>query len=938
MGLKLLVRTERRHLDRLLLLPILVALVLIWGGLAEFTIVQRQATLDRVESQLGITVSTLADFSELAESSGRIAAAQAKTNRSAGFWRALLQYPTASFWIESGGHILAGELPADAAAPSIVAQDVRTSFTVHAALPTADALMEWRRATWQRVAMLLAVTLAFLVVMRFLTGSLRQRASAEREAAASAERAQQLALYRTQLEETVAHRTEELAQANAQLEIELVERKTAEEALCEHDALLNAVTKGAAELLGSRTQEDAVATVLEQIGRTLSVSRVQLNTIVAGDDRHYHYAIRYEWCAPETSSMRDEPAFQVDLSAHFPELLDRLLAGKRASFFVDEVALPYRELCGRFGIKSVLHIPISVENVLLGSLSFIDAASTRRQWSWAETDTLQTLAGLIGSALRRAQYVKELADANMIVQNSPTVLCRLRGEPGFPLMYISDNIAKFGHDPAALLRSPDYMQDLVDPRDRPRVDAAMARMLEQGADGDAIEFRLRTGFEAARWVETRYTLRRDKDGRLLEVEGIIIDIDERKRAEQEIALLARTDSLTGLANRATFLERLRQALVATTRGGKPFAILYLDLDRFKPVNDTLGHAAGDELLREVSRRLVSCARETDLVARLGGDEFAVLQTEINELTSASILAAKIQRSVAQPYMLNGHQVEITASIGISGHAPNSSGPDAMLAQADLALYRSKEEGRNQFRFHSDDLDRDVLERVTFAEDVKKALDDGEFELYSEPQIDLTTGDVVGVKALVRWNHPSRGALTGDDIASILEKTSGGMAFGRFVLDGACRELRQWRIAGAALQVVAIDIRPYQLNNGVEFVRDVRAALATWDLTPSDLELNVTEKTLAAMTLEKNDTLRSVCEVGVKIALTDFGSVCSSLEYLRTYGVARIKLSHPYVMDALARPDRAATIHAALRLAQELNIGIIAEGLESAEGRASLARA
>jgi diguanylate cyclase (GGDEF)-like protein/PAS domain S-box-containing protein len=937
MAFKVLGRNERRHLDRLLFLPVLVAIALIWGGLAEFTIVQREAALDHIQSQLGITVSTLADFNELADISGPIAAAQARTNRSAAFWRALLQYPTASFWMESRGRILAGQLPRDTLGPSIVAQDVRASFTVHAALPEADALLDWRRATWQRAATLLAVTLAFLVLTHFLMAALRQRAAAEREASASAERARQLALYRTQLEETVAHRTEELAQANAHLEIELVERRTAEQVLREHDALLNAVTKSAAELLGSRSHEDAVATVLELIGQTTSVSRVQLNTIVVDDDRHYRYSLRYECCAMDVSSMQGEPAFQdVDLTANFPELIDPLLAGKPASFFVDEVALPYRKLCERFGIKSALHIPIRVENVLWGSLSFIDSSSTRRQWSWAETDTLKTLAGLIGDSLRRAQYVKELADANTIVQNSPTILLRLRGEPGFPLMYISDNIAKFGHDPAALLRSPDYMQALVDPRDRSSVDVAMAHMLEQGAEGGSIEFRLRTGSGTTRWVETRCSLRRDKDGRMLEVEGIIIDIAERKKAEEEIALLARTDSLTGLANRATFLERLRQVFAATTRGAKPFAILYVDLDRFKPVNDTLGHAAGDELLREVSERLVGCTRETDLVARLGGDEFAVLQAEITEPASASVLAARIQQSLARPYLLSGNSVQISASIGICPHSPNSSGPDAMLAQADLALYRAKEEGRNQYRFHSDDLDREVLERVTLAEDLKRALDDGELELYCEPQVELTTGEFVGVKLLVRSNHPSRALLTGDDIGSILEKTDSGMPFVRFLLDGACRELHRRRIKGSAPQVVTIDIRPFQLNNGDEFVRDVRAAIAKWDLAPSDLELNVTEATLAQMTLAKNNTLRRLCEDGVKIALTDFGAACSSLEYLRTYRVARIKLSHPYVMDTLAGPDGGATIDAVLQLARELGIGIIAEGLESSEQRASLA--
>jgi diguanylate cyclase (GGDEF)-like protein/PAS domain S-box-containing protein len=933
---KVLIRTERRHLDRLLFLPVLVAIVLIWGGLAEFTLVQRAVALDRIQSQLGITVSTLADINELADRSGT-SAAQASANRQAAFWRALLQYPTASFWVESHGRIAAGQPPASVVGPSIVAQDARATFTVHASLPEADALAEWRRATWQRVAAVLAVTLAFLVLTHFLTGALRKRASAEHEAAASAERARQLALYRTELEETVARRTEELAQANTDLEIQLVERRSAEVALREHDALLNAVTKSAAELLGSHSLETAVTTVLELIGETLSVCRVHLIEIVAGADGHFRSSLRDEWCAPDISPLREDPGFHaVDLTADFPELVDRLLVGERASYHVDEIAVPYRRLCERAEMKSILHIPIRVETALWGSLNFIDSTSTGRHWSWAETDTLNTLAGLIGSAIRSAQYVKELADANTIVQNSPTILYRLRGEPGFPLMYISDNIAKFGHDPMTLMRSPDWTQNLVDPRDRSTVDAAMAHMLEQSADGDSIEFRLRTGSGTELWVENRYSPRRDEDGRLLEIEGIIIDITERKIAEEEIALLARTDSLTGLANRATFLERLRQAFAAATRGAKPFAILYLDLDRFKPVNDTLGHAAGDELLREVAARLAQCIRETDLVARLGGDEFALLQTEIAEPASAGVLAAKIQQSLARPYVLNGTHVEISVSIGISPYSPNSSGPEAMLAQADLALYRSKEEGRNRYRFHSENLDREVLERVTLADDLKAALEDGELELYCESQVAISTADFIGVKALVRWHHPNRGLLTADDLIPTFEKTGSGMVFGRFLLDGACRELRQRRITGPAPQVVAIEIRPFQLSNADEFIRDVREALARWDLAPSDLELDVTEATLAHLTLAKNDTLRHVAELGVKIALADFGTECSSFEYLRAYRVGRIKMTHSFIADALIAPDRAAIIHAALRLAQELGIEIIAEGHATDEQRAYLA--
>jgi diguanylate cyclase (GGDEF)-like protein/PAS domain S-box-containing protein len=933
---KAIVNNQRRHLERLIFLPVLVALVLIWAGLVEFALAERRSALDHVQSQLGSTVSTLADFNELADQSGANTGARTNATRTAAFWRALVQYPTASFWVESRGSIVAGQPPAGGIGASIVAQDARGVITVHAALPEADALTEWKRATWQSVAALSVVTLAFLILTRFLTGALRQRAAAEREAAASAERATQLALYRTQLEATVARRTEELAQANSDLEIELAERTAAQGALREHDALLNAVTESAAKLLGSQSHEDAIAKVLELIGKTVSVSRVQSTKIDADRNGHFRTFLQHEWCAPGIPSMIDNPVFQdVDLTSGFPELIDRLLAGGMASFYADEIAMPYRTLCERAGIQSILHIPILVANALWGSLNFIDSSDTRREWSWAETDTLKTLAGLVGIAITRARYVKELADANTIVQNSPTILYRLRGEPAFPLMYVSNNIAKFGHDPATLMRSPDWARILVDSRDRPTVDAAMARMLERGADGDSIEFRLRTGGGDERWVENRYSPRRDKDGRLLEVEGIIIDITERKAAEEKIALLARTDSLTGLANRPNFLERLRQAFAATARGPRPFAILYLDLDYFKPVNDTLGHAAGDQLLRQVAGRLIKCTRGTDLVARLGGDEFAVLQADVAEPASAGLLAARIQRSLALPYLINGSEVRISASIGICPHSSSSSGPDAMLAQADLALYRSKEEGRNQYRFYSDDLDRQVLGRVKLAEDLRKALDDGELELYCEPQVELTTGEFVDMKALVRWHHPTRGLLNPADFIPILEKTASGIALGQWLLDKACQDLCARRSAGSALPVVAIDIRFSQLKNGDELVRGVLETLAKWDLAPCDLELDVTEETLAQATLTQNDTLRRLHELGVRIAIADFGTKCSSFGYLRAYWISRIKLSQSFISGAFAQPDRAATIQTVVQFARETGVGLITHGLETEEQRALL---
>jgi diguanylate cyclase (GGDEF)-like protein/PAS domain S-box-containing protein len=540
------------------------------------------------------------------------------------------------------------------------------------------------------------------------------------------------------------------------------------------------------------------------------------------------------------------------------------------------------------------------------------------------------LAAFKMSSLEEAveERTLELSNANIIVQNSPVILYRVRGEPSFPLIYVSHNITKLGHDPVALLASPSWAKTLIDPSDLPKVGEAMARMLDKDAQGASIEFRLCTGDGALRWVENRYVPVRDKEGRLIEVEGIIIDITERKAAEDKITLLARTDGLTGLANRATFTERLGQSFAAAHRGAPPFAILYLDLDKFKPVNDSFGHPIGDMLLRQVAQRLKSCTRSTDLVARLGGDEFAVLQGEITDPASAGALAAKIQTALAQPFVLDGNEVQISVSIGISPYFPGNASPDAMLVQADLALYRSKDEGRNQYHFHSNELDQEVLDRVTLAGEVMRAIAQGEFELQYQPQVELSSQNIVGMEALVRWNHPTRGLLLPSLFIPIAEKTGTIVALGHWVLDQACRQMSLWRGEGLTLPLMAVNLSLLQLKRGQDLVRDVTDTLAKWALTPSDLEFDVTEATLAQLTWAQNEVIPQLRQLGVKIAIDNFGSEYSSFDYVRAYRVNHLKIAQSFISRSTTDPECAATIRAIVNFAHDVGIVVIAQGVET----------
>ncbi|WP_248797147.1 putative bifunctional diguanylate cyclase/phosphodiesterase [Pseudomonas sp. MWU13-2105] len=533
------------------------------------------------------------------------------------------------------------------------------------------------------------------------------------------------------------------------------------------------------------------------------------------------------------------------------------------------------------------------------------------------------------------ERTRELSDANIIVQNSPTLLYRLRGEPSFPLMYISHNITKFGHVAEDLLASPDWGAELIHADDQAKVDAAMAKVLDKDAEGASIEFRLRTGDGQWRWVENRYVPVRDPEGRLLEVEGIIIDITEHKLAEEKIALLARTDGLTGLANRSTLIERLHQSFAAARRGASPFAVFYLDLDHFKRINDTLGHPVGDLLLQEVSRRLLDCTRENDVVARLGGDEFAVLQTEMLDPTQSGALANKILKALVEPYQLDGNEVRISSSIGISTYAADSESADSMLVQADMALYRSKDSGRNQYHFHSEEINQEVIDRVAITQDLKKAIEQNELELYYLPEVDLGSGKILGMEALVRWNHPERGMLGADMFIPAAEKTGTIVALGRWVLEQACRQMHQWRKDGMAPPVIAINLSLAQLKSGSELIREVLETTGKWGLSPADLQFDVTEATLAQTKWTQNDVLPRLRELGVKIAIDDFGTDYSSFDYLKTYRVNHLKLAQSLIDHATQDVESATTLRAIINFAREVGIGIIAEGVETQEQRHSL---
>jgi EAL domain-containing protein (putative c-di-GMP-specific phosphodiesterase class I) len=309
--------------------------------------------------------------------------------------------------------------------------------------------------------------------------------------------------------------------------------------------------------------------------------------------------------------------------------------------------------------------------------------------------------------------------------------------------------------------------------------------------------------------------------------------------------------------------------------------------------------------------------------------------EISDIAATGTLAGKIKDALGAVYQFEGNELHVTASIGICPYNKDVSGPDSMLSRADLALYRAKAEGRNQYRFHSDELDKEVHERVTLADDLRNAIERNELELYYQPQVELASGRIVGMEALVRWNHPTRGLMTPDSFLPIAEKTGVIAALGHWVLEGACRQMEIWRGQGVAPPVIAINVAQAQLRSGRELVTDITETLARCHLAPSDLELDVTESMLAQLAWTQNDVLTRLQQIGVRIALDNFGTEYSSFDYVRTYKVTRLKIAQCFIEMAASDVNRATTIRTIINLARDMGIEVVAEGVESEDQRALL---
>jgi diguanylate cyclase (GGDEF)-like protein len=421
---------------------------------------------------------------------------------------------------------------------------------------------------------------------------------------------------------------------------------------------------------------------------------------------------------------------------------------------------------------------------------------------------------------------------------------------------------------------------------------------------------------------------------------VIATMDANRLTEQvetakgKLDHLAHHDGLTDLPNRVLLQDRLGQAIELARRQGRHLAVLFMDLDRFKHINDSLGHGVGDQLLKSVAQRLVACVRQSDTVCRQGGDEFVLLLAVIEHAVDAAQFAQKILTALALPYSIDGHDLYVSASIGIGVYPADGKDVETLLKCADTAMYHAKENGRNNYQFFKPEMNARAVERQAIEVSLRHALERQEFVLHYQPKIALNSGAIVGVEALIRWQHPQLGLLMPQEFVPIAEDSGLILPIGRWVLRSACLQAQVWLLAGLPPVTMAVNTSALEFRAG-DFLENLRTILHETQLAPHYLEIELTESVLIRDVDAAESVLHAIAKLGVKLAIDDFGTGYSNLSYLKKFPIDTLKIDKSFVHEMTTSSDDASIVKAVISMGKSLKQRIIAEGVETAEQHASL---
>lgn len=705
------------------------------------------------------------------------------------------------------------------------------------------------------------------------------------------------------------------------------DRKAWEQELEIRDKLLEAVAKSLNELIAPGHFDASVDKALAVLGRAAGVHRAYIFT------NHPHsvtglpaITMRYEWTREDVSAEIDNPAMKDLPYTELPDdWYDKLNAGMPVRAIPKRLDPAAREMLAAQNIRSLLLVPIMLRGGFQGFIGF-DDCETERAWPDSQVSALLAAAASIGNAFDRRETEEALEHnrrlLSSITENIKEGIYRSSAEGR--LEYVNSALAEmFGYEsPEEMMQVPAPIHYVSPARRKELTD-----FLEQDGSfrDQEVEFVRRDG---SRFValNSAVAVRGEEDSYYLD--GVISDITERKQAERQINYLAHYDTLTDLPNRTLLRDRMEQALAKARRNDALVAVLFIDLDRFKNVNDSLGHAVGDRLLAEVSRRLQRDTREGDTVSRQGGDEFIVLLSDITESNEATRVATKLLSSLSQSYRIGNHELHVTPSIGISVFPDDAEDIDELVRNADAAMYQAKERGRFNFQFFTHDMSVQAWERLSMENQLRRAIKNREFVLYYQPQLSLETGEIIGVEALIRWHH--EGQLIGPNVfIPIAEQTGMIIDIGDWVLQAACEQARAWQLEGLDAVPVSVNLSALQFRRG-DIRSHVQQALDSSGLAPEYLTLELTESTVMDEVEESVRMLGQLSRLGVGLCIDDFGTGYSSLSYLKRFPIDKLKIDKSFVSDIPRDADDMAITAAVIDMGRNLNLRIVAEGVETRE--------
>lgn len=699
---------------------------------------------------------------------------------------------------------------------------------------------------------------------------------------------------------------------------DITERKIAEGHLRDRSAILDVLISCDWLLHSADSWESVADTVLQQLCLSLRFSRGSIlkNSKVRSIGIAPSSKVLYKWSVPSLGAAnRERKTINFD-DARFNRWKEALQNGEPIFGDINSLTVAESKVLQQHDAQSIVIIPLFLDKEWWGNL-MIERCDGLSKTTPQELGALMAVGRSLGVAIQRENVGKRLNQAKiafdsategiMIIDDDAHIIAINKGYT---------DITGFSEN-EVLGSKPKLLQ--ADRKDLWRI------LLDHEKWSGEISDHRKNG--EAYQASLTITAVKNKKGKIVNYVGVFADITETKRSQDKLYALVNHDPLTGLPNRRLLNELLEHSIRRAAREKYQIGLLFIDLDRFKAINDSLGHDVGDKLLQEVSARINQSIRESDIVARLGGDEFVVMVDMINQTEDAAIIAKKIIHALQIEFIIEGKEIFIGASIGISMFPKDGADVDHLIKAADIAMYQVKSQGKNHHCFYSDDLSKSAIERFNMENQLRHALERNQLEVYYQPQVSITSGEIIGAEALIRWNHPELGLISPAKFIPVTEETGLIVQIGEWVLRQAALQATYWTKHGYEIQWVSVNVSAVQIMRS-NFADTVYGMLIETDCDPSILELEITESTVMHNTEYVIDTFNRIKQLGLKLAIDDFGTGYSSLSHLKRLPLDKIKIDQSFVRGLPEDLDDVAIAKAIYAMANSLGLTVIAEGVET----------